>query len=787
MFINDVLNGQGILSKITLKNPVWSGISGISEKMEESVTLIESLGNNCGNYISLIDSKNFEDLIENFYSELKNIYDSYKNKDLNNNNPNLNIKSTTTKFIPTYINNLGEYKNTSTYLGRIYEDFNNNYFKIYINYSLKIRTYCNIIYIGKEDIKDAFLETSRFMNDAKTNMEIVSNDITYKLNNYTSDYQNYLYGSYYFFSSFNIFLILSINIILFFYTKENNPYKSLKKLSICCWGFSNFFLIISIIIIVVFGILQKVVNDLGDTIDYVFSNENFESENTRLVDKNVENLKVCLRGNGDLFTLFTKDNESKTKVKNALNALYSLYYDINNETINFNSNEENSRNYLYSISNISLELDNIISDYILAIDNEIYKNNSIYEQFNDLNKYTIAGIKYQKKCIQSSYDYWTTVPSRCPVSTSEYTVQCLYPSDFLDVNDINDLYSNTCNLEENSNYYFNTVKEAANNYIPSFNLFDEENKNLLNEIIPKIKNLQNLYKNSYINKMYEILNEGNENIVKLVYNFYSKYIDNEPLDHPNETSKEINIFEFMNCTSLGNDFNITLNIMEKRYKNSTFLLFIIGIIGNFLEIAAMIFFVFIINYYDTSVIIENNNSDRYSNEKLAHKLETYSDKDSYKLSKNMVLNLSSYDGSSIKKDSENELKSNDSFNNNNNGKNLLLIDNDKKKNINLNFGEDSNKIKSPIENSTNKDFNLSPRTPKNDKKNDFIKLIPMTKSKTLINLNNDNDNNNLNTDSNGNENILNTNPSLQPGVLKLNKIEQTEADKNKIKKTVKFI
>ena len=795
MFIYDVINGQGILSKITLKNPVWSGISGISQKMEESSSLIDSLGTNCGNYISLIENKNFNDLIDNFYSELKNIYNEFKNRDLTNFNPNLDIKSTITNFIPTYISNLGEYENTSTYLGRIYEDFNNNYYNIYIKYILTIETYCNIIYNGKEDIKDAFLETSNFMNDAKTNMEKVTNDITDKLNNYSNDYKNYLYGVYYFLSSINIFLIISINVILFFYTRVNNPYKSLKKFGICCWGFSNFFLIISIIIIVVFGILQQAVNDIGDTIDYVFSNENFESETTRLVDKNVENLKICLRGNGDLFTLFTKDNESKTKVKNALNTLYSLYYDLNNETNYFNSIEENSRINLYSISNISLELNNIISDYILAIDNEIYKNNSIYEQFNDLNKYTIAGIKYQKKCIQSSYDYWTTVPSRCPSSTNDYAVQCLYPSDFTDINDINDLYSNTCNLEENSNYYFKTVKEAANNYIPSFNSFDEDNKLLLNEIIPKIENLQDLYKNSYIKEMYESLNDGNNNVVKLVYDFYSKYIDNEPLDHPNETSKEINIFEFMNCTSLGNDFNITLNIMEKRYKKSTFMIFILGIIGNFLQIAIMVFFVFIINYFDTSVIIEKNNSDnayeRQSNEKLTTKFEFDSDKGSYKLSKKMILELSSNNNSSsIKKDSENELKSNESFNNNNNGNNLLLNDNKKLNLINV---EESlkNKIKSPTENSINKDLNspknkLTLSTPKNEENNNFIKLIPMGKSKTLINAENDNNNINLNTNSNGNENILNTNPNLQPGVIKLNKIEQTDSDRNKPKKTVKF-
>ena len=795
MFIYDVINGQGILSKITLKNPVWSGISGISQKMEESSSLIDSLGTNCGNYISLIENKNFNDLIDNFYSELKNIYNEFKNRDLTNFNPNLDIKSTITNFIPTYISNLGEYENTSTYLGRIYEDFNNNYYNIYIKYILTIETYCNIIYNGKEDIKDAFLETSNFMNDAKTNMEKVTNDITDKLNNYSNDYKNYLYGVYYFLSSINIFLIISINVILFFYTRVNNPYKSLKKFGICCWGFSNFFLIISIIIIVVFGILQQAVNDIGDTIDYVFSNENFESETTRLVDKNVENLKICLRGNGDLFTLFTKDNESKTKVKNALNTLYSLYYDLNNETNYFNSIEENSRINLYSISNISLELNNIISDYILAIDNEIYKNNSIYEQFNDLNKYTIAGIKYQKKCIQSSYDYWTTVPSRCPSSTNDYAVQCLYPSDFTDINDINDLYSNTCNLEENSNYYFKTVKEAANNYIPSFNSFDEDNKLLLNEIIPKIENLQDLYKNSYIKEMYESLNDGNNNVVKLVYDFYSKYIDNEPLDHPNETSKEINIFEFMNCTSLGNDFNITLNIMEKRYKKSTFMIFILGIIGNFLQIAIMVFFVFIINYFDTSVIIEKNNSDniyeRQSNEKLATKFEFDSDKGSYKLSKKMILELSSNNNSSsIKKDSENELKSNESFNNNNNGNNLLLNDNKKLNLINV---EESlkNKIKSPTENSINKDLNspknkLTLSTPKNEENNNFIKLIPMGKSKTLVNSENDNNNINLNTNSNGNENILNTNPNLQPGVIKLNKIEQTDSDRNKPKKTVKF-
>jgi hypothetical protein len=62
----------------------------------------------------------------------------------------------------------------------------------------------------------------------------------------------------------------------------------------------------------------------------------------------------------------------------------------------------------------------------------------------------------------------------------------------------------------------------------------------------------------------------------------------------------------------------------------------------------------------------------------------------------------------------------------------------------------------------------------------------MGKSKTLVNSENDNNNINLNTNSIGNENILNTNPNLQPGVIKLNKIEQTDSDRNKPKKTVKF-
>jgi hypothetical protein len=630
-------------------------------------------------------------------------------------------------------------------------------------------------------------------------METISDEIIYQLNNYTSDYKNYLHGSYFFFSSFNIIYIISLNIILFFYTRENNPYTSLKKFSICCWGFSNFFLIITIIIIVVFGILQQIVNDIGDTIDYVFSNENFDSENPRLVDKNVENIKVCLRGDGDLFSLFTIDNESKNNVKNALNSLYSLYYEINNETIKFNSVEENSRNFLYSVSNISLELNNIKSDYILAVDNETYQNDSLYEQFNDLNKYTIAGIKYQKKCIQSSYDYWTTVPYRCPAGTNDYTVQCLYPKDFPNPNDIETLYSKTCNLEENSNYFFKTVKEAATNYIPSFNSFDTENKNLLEEIIPKIDNLQNLYKTSYINKMYDSLNDGSNNIVKEIYDYYSKYIDNEPLDHPNQTNKSINIFEFMNCSSLGNDFNITLNIMEKRYKNSTFLLFILGIIGNFLEIAIMVFFVFIVNNFDSSVVIDNSESRKVdSNEKLTQKFEFDSDKGSYKINKNMVLDLASSNGSSsMKRESEKDLKSNNSDENNNNNvinkniiKDLLITENDNKIENNLNLVEDSNrsKSKSPFENQKNNN-KLTLNTPKSNKSNksnnldDVIKLIPLAKSSTFAN----NINLNNNTTSNENNlNNLNTNSNLQPGVLKLNKIEQTESDRNKIRKTVKF-
>ena len=157
----------------------------------------------------------------------------------------------------------------------------------------------------------------------------------------------------------------------------------------------------------------------------------------------------------------------------------------------------------------------------------------------------------------------------------------------------------------------------------------------------------------------------------------------------------------------------------------------------------------------------------------------------------MILELSSNNNSSsIKKDSENELKSNESFNNNNNGNNLLLNDNKKLNLINV---EESlkNKIKSPTENSINKDLNspknkLTLSTPKNEENNNFIKLIPMGKSKTLVNSENDNNNINLNTNSIGNENILNTNPNLQPGVIKLNKIEQTDSDRNKPKKTVKF-
>jgi len=158
------------------------------------------------------------------------------------------------------------------------------------------------------------------------------------------------------------------------------------------------------------------------------------------------------------------------------------------------------------------------------------------------------------------------------------------------------MYSQTCTVS--SEAYYNSVSKAAYAYIMAFYKFSESNSALLDdEIIPEFKSIKSSYENDYVVNMTTYLTSAYNDVIEPIYSFFSAYISSTPLDHPDETDEEINVLSYLNYSSIGRDFNITLSVMKKKFKDSSFNIFIFNIISNFLTITCMIFLTFLTIYY----------------------------------------------------------------------------------------------------------------------------------------------------------------------------------------------
>jgi len=438
MLIYNAINGQGILAKKDFDKPYWYRISSIKTILTDtSDFIIGTLTTGCTTFMDTFTPTKASTADTAFTDNLDNIYNTYSSKTLTNYNPNTDLKGSVDTIIPSYIQYLGNYTTSSTYLNRVYKDYTTNYNNATDNLN-NIYVKCNLITAGSSAIKSSFNDITKFVEDVDKNLQDLSTDMIDKVVNYINSYQNYLYYFYFgFVIVFSVLLIIE-NIFLIFYRKR--PYTHTKDCLTCFFVFINAFIIFLFIFSSIFGLLSKVLNDVGDIIDFVFSDENFKSKTPRIITSDVEDLMTCIFGDGYLLPVFVSDtNTAVTQTVESLNYLYGLYYLIGNQTANFSSTEENSQNTLQDLDLVITELTNMKTDIILAVDSSTYGENSILQQFNELNKYTIAGRKYQNKCALSTYDYWTTTSSRCPKTTSStdavniynsasYIGQCLYPS-----------------------------------------------------------------------------------------------------------------------------------------------------------------------------------------------------------------------------------------------------------------------------------------------------------------------------------------------------------------------
>ena len=321
---------------------------------------------------------------------------------------------------------------------------------------------------------------------------------------------------------------------------------------------------------------------MADIVDAVLSKENLSSETPRLINAgdHITKLTRCLRGDGNLFEEFVDENVKR--IVDPLTQLYSLYSPVNEVNSRLDETENNEYNSLISLEETIEELEKMKEDFVLTTTKEISSNYDITTMLDELNKYTMAGRRYQQQCITATYDIWTTNEEHCTNVQADINIvtgQCKYlknydkdPPDTTGAEAARDLYKSACSLLNTND--FPDVKTAVYNYILFFSKYRKANQDLIDKILENQPNpsdsehpilgfnsLKSDFKTNFIDKVKKVMPIIDEKITGKVHTLFSNLL-NDTVQDTRKLSEDFNLFSWMNCTSIGQDYNATLSTLK---------------------------------------------------------------------------------------------------------------------------------------------------------------------------------------------------------------------------------
>ena len=636
LFIYNIIYGQGVLKKSEYKKPMWQSLETLKKIANDGQTLFTETIDNCREFnstyfieatnqkctdfarknaglapedidVELLSNSKYcssiyeNDILAQFQTSVSTIYSNYQNTELN---------YKTIKIKPLYIDKLGnnEDQNSNTFLGKINNEFNNNYMYSFDKFFGIVFKNCMIMRDQLSDYTDALMDVGVFTDDLKNSLNDISEKVVNKLSNYIKDYENYLFSTYIAFLVLIIIFVFLLNIVFFLYLKSY--YNISRKFIIIFWVIINIVIVILFILSSLLGIFSYVFNDVGDVLDFIFSPENLNSEEPRLLPgSGMDKIVTCLNPKGNLFDTFIGTNKFIVTAVNVFNELYNLKYLIMNESYLYSDSIQTSKNQLNSIPNINKILEEYKNDFSLTTNSNSVVN--IQDEIDELNLYSYSA-KYQEQCSVFSPIYWTS--KDCPTSTEG---QCKLISTYLP-----HYYTsaNTCNFKENSGYNsaYTSVSDIENNYLENLKSYYQNNIDIIKDIKDSFDDLSTNYKSPIVTNMHKAL-EDSLAIVDIVFNVFNNYIDNDPIENPeNYENPKVDIFSFLNCSSIGRDLNVTIFIIKEKLSKDFLSVSIMNYIMNFISIFVIILVVFLLNLYkldeNEEINNENEKKDLINNE-----------------------------------------------------------------------------------------------------------------------------------------------------------------------------
>ena len=745
MLSNDIINGVGLLKKKEFVKPYWSGLESMKEFIEkinnEDSGVLNKLVGNCDSFDT--DTINdFKATIPKFVEELGKI-NNHGNTQTIDFTPDQGLYDSNDASVPIkplYISNLGPITNKETSLGKINQDFQDTFLSVVYNYTLPVTALCETIKLGNK-LNDPLGDVSGIIDNLQDSMSSITDDVVDLMIKYKNYITEYLLGT---FLGFNIVLMIFIfieAIVLIVYSNRN--YNLVRRHLICIWAFIGFMLIFFFIFAGIFGIVSSLISDVGDIVDFIFSSENLNSQEPRIVSggENIKNIDICLRGDGDLLNVFLEEESSQ--FTDSINTLFNMYLPIKHYIELGEDSESNYYNSLSSIDDLIEEYENYQNDFLSTTSYQEHGNLDMTIELDELNKYTVYGRYYQDKCVHRIYDLYVPTKSKCP-SNSGYT--CIKISD-LDTSTTR--YDSACPLVSSKSPTFNSVKEAVQELGGQLKSYESDNRILLTNLLTHIqdttdstdymgiKKLQEYYKHDFVNEHNTILTSINKEIIADIYNAFKDYVNMEKL----EAGEKVNIFSWMNCSVFGRDLNATLNIMKKHFKKDMQNMFIITLVNNGIIISQMVILTFLLNWYKYDPL-ENNPVGEMEIKEKEKKIDDEKISNSNEEEENEDDENNEYDSDKdIKNKSDDRNDSNDDETDDNN-----TNKNNKKKNnldspelIEVNNNKNNTKTNNFITNDDNKFM------PSDNDSEDSFKRKMMQRLNTNVN----NNNNNIN-DNNGN-------------------------------------
>ena len=581
MFQFQIINGQGILSKEPIYKPYWYGSNGIAEAITDINTFLLDLKTSCEENVdafqqAYVDASIAEGLL-NF--SLTSIYDLNKDAEIAATSPG----SAKTRTFPKYIKNLGPITNNETYVGKIMENYDKNFRYIKDDILLPVTGLCTVLSgDGGQYLTNGLEGFESVIDDLNSMLDDLSSKITEYITKYADLIINLGYKV-----NFVLFILIIIVIIfqiVSYIVYYYHPFALLKNILYIVIHILNFILILCIIYNAIFSVLAMIMGNMADIVDAILSKENLSAQSPRLINGNgeINKLTRCLRGDGDLFDEFV--TEDVKTIVDPLTTLYELYTPVKtvNNRIN-NQTAKNEYNSLLAIDNIIDELENMKEDFVLSTTKEISQDDDISTVLDELNKYTMAGRRYQQQCITATYDIWTTNSEHCTQVQADVNIitgQCRYLNDFytrsnheIGARSAEDLYKTACSLI-NTNF-FPDVKTAVYNYILFFSDYRDKNEALINQILEDrtitigtetntlqgFKSIRDTFKEKFIDKMKTVMPIINREITGEVYNLFRGLLNDTTTD-TSKLSEDFNLFSWMNCSAIGQDYNVTLSTLK---------------------------------------------------------------------------------------------------------------------------------------------------------------------------------------------------------------------------------